>query len=54
VQNALNTAGEPVITRVTPAGGSVAIVVKNLLTGPLGVGASFNNTLKISFFTIKP
>jgi len=54
VQNALNTAGEPSITRVTPAAGSVAIVVKNLLTGPLGTGASFNNTLKISYFTIKP
>lgn len=54
VQNALNTAGEPSITRITPAAGSVAIVVKNLLTGPLGTGATFNNTLKISYFTIKP
>ena len=54
VQNALNTAGEPLITRVTPAAGSVIIVVKNMLTGPLGTGASFNNTLKVSFFTIKP
>lgn len=54
VQNALNTAGEPIITRITPAAGSVAIVVKNYVNGPLGTGASFNNTLKITYLVIKP
>jgi hypothetical protein len=54
VANGTNSGGEPVITRVTPGAGSVVIVVKNLLTGALGTGASFNGTLKISYFNIKP
>jgi hypothetical protein len=54
VANGTNSGGEPSITRVTPGAGSLVIVVKNLLTGAVGTGASFNGTIKINYFNIKP
>jgi len=50
VQNALNTAGNPYIKTVTPAAGSVVIVVGNSTENS---SAAFNNTLKIGFLIIK-
>ena len=50
VQNGTNTGGNPFIKTVTPAAGSVAIIVGNSTENTPG---SFNGTLKISFFVIK-
>jgi hypothetical protein len=50
VQNGLNTAGNPYIKTITPAAGSVVIVVGNSTENS---SAAFNNTLKISFLIIK-
>ena len=43
-----NTGGTPVLTTVTPASGSVAIIVKND-----HATTAFNGTLKISFIVVK-
>lgn len=42
------SAGTPAITRVTPAAGSVVIVVQNV-----HASAALNGTIVISFFTVK-
>ena len=42
------TTGMPVVTTVTPAAGSVAIVVQNV-----HASAALNGTLKISFMVLK-
>ena len=46
--NGTNTAGAPAIVRVTPAAGSVAIVVRNL-----DGAAALNGTLVVSFMSVK-
>jgi len=43
-----STTGMPVITRVTPAAGSVVILIQNV-----HASAALNGTIVISFFTIK-
>lgn len=48
VTNGSNSAGLPLLLRVTPAAGSVAIVVQNA-----HASAALNGTLKISFFVVK-
>jgi hypothetical protein len=49
VANGTNTQGVPVITRVTPAAGSLVIVVTNL-----HASQALNGTLVISFIAVKP
>jgi hypothetical protein len=39
--------GTPAVTKVTPAGGSLVIVVQNI-----HASAAFNNTLKIAFLAV--
>ena len=43
------TTGSPVVTRITPAAGSVVIIVRNGVTGD----AALNGTIKVSFLVIK-
>lgn len=50
VQNGSNTTGAPFIRTITPAAGSVVIVVRN---GQGVVDTSLTGTLKIGFFVIK-
>lgn len=47
--NGTNTQGTPVIVRVTPAAGSVVIVVKNMHDA----AQALNGTIVISFLTLK-
>ena len=49
VANGTNTQGSPVVTRIQPAAGSVAILVANLH----GSAQALNGTLVISFFVVK-
>ena len=44
-----STTGTPVVTRVTPAAGSVVIVVHNV-----HASAALNGTIVVSFFVVKP
>lgn len=48
VQNGTNTTVEPAITRVTPAAGSVVVIVRNL-----HATVALNGTIKVSFFVVK-
>lgn len=48
VGNGSNTGGTPALTTVTPAAGSVVIIVQNI-----HASAAFNGTLKIGFHVIK-
>lgn len=48
LQNGTNTAGIPVIERVTPGAGSVVIVVRNLHSAD-----AFDGTIKIAFAVLK-
>jgi hypothetical protein len=48
VANGTNSAGVPVVTRVTPGAGSLVIFVRNVDSS-----AAFNGTLKISFAVLK-
>ena len=48
VDNGTNTQGAMVVQRVTPASGSVVIVLKNV-----HASEALNGTLKISFFVVK-
>jgi hypothetical protein len=48
VQNSTNTSGTPIIGRVTPASGSVAVEVRNI-----HASAAFSGTLIITFFALK-
>jgi len=43
-----STTGTPDVTKVTPAAGSVAIVVQNI-----AASAAFNGTIKVAFFVLK-
>lgn len=47
VQNGTNTTVEPAITRVTPAAGSVVVIVRNL-----HASVALNGTIKVSFLVI--
>lgn len=47
VANGTNTTVEPIVTRVTPAAGSVVIIVRNV-----HASAALNGTIKISFAVI--
>lgn len=46
VKNGTNSAGLPVISTITPASGSAAVVVANL------GAAAFNGTLKLEYFVV--
>jgi hypothetical protein len=48
--NGTNTQGTPIITKVTPAAGSVVIVVKNMHDA----AQALNGTIKIAFMVVKP
>jgi len=48
VQYGDSTTGEPAINRITPANGSLVIIVRNE-----AAAAALNGTLKISFFALK-
>lgn len=50
VQYGTSTTGSPYVARVTPAAGSVVIIVRN---GQSSVDAVLNGTLKISFLVVK-
>lgn len=49
VANGTNTQGSPVVTRITPADGSVVILVANLHAS----AQALNGTIVVSFATIK-
>jgi hypothetical protein len=49
VANGTNTQGTPALVRVTPAAGSVVIIVRNSHAS----AEAFNGTLVISFFVVK-
>ncbi len=48
VANGTSSAGAPVVSRVTPGAGTVAIVVRNV-----DASAAFNGTLVLSFLVVK-
>jgi hypothetical protein len=48
VKYGTSTTGSPVVTQVTPAAGSVVIIVQNI-----AASAAVNGTLKISFVVVK-
>lgn len=48
INNGTNSAGSPQVERVTPAAGSVVIVIRNA-----HISTAFNGTLKIAFMTLK-
>lgn len=50
VNNGTNTGGAPLVRTVTPAAGSVAIIVRN---GQTVIDTSYNGTLQIRFLVIK-
>lgn len=47
VKNGTNTQGLPVISTITPASGSAAVVIANL-----HASAAFNGTLKLEYFVV--
>lgn len=47
--NGTNTQGTPVVTRVTPAAGSVVILVKNMHDA----AQALNGTIKVTFWVVK-
>jgi hypothetical protein len=49
VSNGTNTQGSPVVTRISPAAGSVVILVANLHAS----AQAFNGTIVVSFMVIK-
>jgi hypothetical protein len=49
VNNGTNSAGTPCVVRVTPAAGSVVIVVRNIIS----TATAFNGTLVVGFMTLK-
>jgi hypothetical protein len=49
VANGTNTQGTPVIVRVTPAAGSVVVIVRNAHDS----AQAFNGTIVVSFTTVK-
>ena len=48
VNNGTNSAGSPQVQSVTPAAGSVVVVIRNA-----HLSAAFNGTLKVSFMSLK-
>ena len=47
--NGTNTQGTPIVTRVTPAAGSVVILVKNMHDA----AQALNGTIKVTFWVVK-